>query len=73
MVFIGRAALASVCYAVYTFMNVDGFFGILAGAVMITFIVNGTYFMIYRKNESYCYIVNLLKSLLRRILYGKTV
>ncbi len=55
-----------VCWIIYDNINFSGIFKLLAGFVIITVIVNGTMFIVYRKTESFNFFKERINGVLGR-------
>ena len=59
--------LAFSCDCLYQFIGLDGLPGLAVGAVMITLVVNGSFFLIYCRSESFSYLLSIGKRIIRSV------
>lgn len=52
------AALAILSDSIFKFLGINGVFGLLLGLLVVTIIVNGAFFLFFRKSNEYLYIRN---------------
>jgi len=58
--------LAFVCYQLYKLLALEGIFGLIVGAVIVTIIVNGIFLLLNFKTEEFRYIKNMIMGILKK-------
>jgi len=65
------AILAIICNLLYSALNISGFLGLIIGAFIITVVVNGVFFALFRKSDQFQYVHTMVKPIVTKILLKK--
>ncbi len=61
------ACLAFICYGIDIMIPLNGIQGFLVGGIIVTVVVNGVYFLIYRKSSNMKYLMEIAKPFLSKL------